>query len=189
MIPDRIPVRATRRQACTAVAASFARTARLVAAGRLRRPRELVGAVLTGEDDSGSVVFRETALPDRVLADPVVLVVCFRLRWIGRVRWAHAVFRRTCIVNTPLFAGFPGFHDKLWLHDRATGVYRGLYEWDGAERARCYAERLRRVLELVAVPGTIGYTVVPGVRRTPYVTGGVRVPGPETIGGCSPARP
>ncbi|GAA4542085.1 hypothetical protein [Pseudonocardia xishanensis] len=163
--------RATRRQAATAVAASFARTAALLARRRLRSPRGPVGTTRRGEDGTTSVVFRETAVDDPV-DDPVVLVVCFRLRGIGRARWAHAVFRRTCVVNTPLFAGFPGFRDKLWMYDASTGVYRGVYLWDGAERARWYAERLRRVLELVAVRGTIDYTVVRGTRRDPFPTAG-----------------
>jgi hypothetical protein len=75
------------------------------------------------------------------------------VRWIGRARWAHAVFRRTCLVNTPLFAGFPGFRNKLWLADPDTDVYRSLYERDGAAAAEEYATRLAAVLALVAVRG------------------------------------
>jgi hypothetical protein len=53
----------------------------------------------------------------------------------------------------------------LWLaHDEA-GAYRGLYEWDGPERAETYARSLWRVLALVSVPGSIRYRVLPGIRR------------------------
>ena len=46
-----------------------------------------------------------------------------------------------------------------------TGAYRGVYQWDGPERAEQYARALWRVLELVSVPGSIHYIVVPGLRR------------------------
>jgi hypothetical protein len=44
-------------------------------------------------------------------------------------------------------------------------VYRGLYEWDGPQRAEYYARCLWRVLEVGCVPGTIHYRVLPGLRR------------------------
>jgi len=99
-----------------------------------------------------------------------VLVVQFRLRWIGSAPWAHRIFRSTCTVNTPLFAGFPGFVSKLWMFDSGTGVYRGLYQWDGAEQARAYAERLCQVLRLVCVSSSIDYQVTPGVSRSRVLT-------------------
>jgi hypothetical protein len=75
------------------------------------------------------------------------------------------VFRIESILNTPLFVGFPGFVSKLWLaHDRH-GLYRGLYEWDGADRAEAYARSLWRVLALVSEKGSIGYRLLPGLRR------------------------
>ena len=96
-------------------------------------------------------------------SDPCVLVVEFRLRAIsGR---GHALFRWESILNTPLFVGFPGFVSKLWLANDQHGAYRGLYEWDGPERAQAYARALWRVLLLVSVPSSIHYTVLPGLRR------------------------
>src|SRR6185369_4972263 len=51
-------------------------------------------------------------------------------------------------------AGFPGLVSKLWLSHDEHDVYRGLYEWDGAERAEHYARCLWRVLALVSVRGS-----------------------------------
>jgi hypothetical protein len=107
-------------------------------------------------------VYRETVADTRP-DDPCVLVVAFRLRRVrGR---GHALFRLESILNTPLFVGFPGFVSKLWLAHDSHGVYRGLYEWDGADKAERYARSLWRVLELVSERGSIGYKVVPGLRR------------------------
>ena len=92
-----------------------------------------------------------------------MLVVEFRLRAVrGR---GHAVFRRESLLNTPLFAGFPGLVSKLWLAGDERGRYRGLYEWDGPELAENHARALWRVLALVSVRGSILYVVLPGLRR------------------------
>jgi hypothetical protein len=95
--------------------------------------------------------------------DPCVLIVEFRLRAVrGR---GHAAFRLESVLNTPLFAGFPGFVSKLWLAHDERGRYRGVYEWDGPRLAENYARALWRVLALVSVPGSVHYVVLPGLRR------------------------
>ena len=77
----------------------------------------------------------------------------------------HLAFRRESLLNTPLFVGFPGFVSKLWLANDERGRYRGVYQWDGPQRADHYARALWRVLALVSVPGSIHYTVLPGLHR------------------------
>jgi hypothetical protein len=73
--------------------------------------------------------------------------------------------RGESILNTPLFVGFPDFAAKLWpAHDRHA-IYRGLYEWDGADRVEQYARSLWRVLELGCEQGSIDFRVFPGLRR------------------------
>jgi hypothetical protein len=149
--------------------AAFARSAvatfRLMAAGRLISPRTYLDRRLRFADGTTSFVFRETAIRDHDPRDPAVLVVQFRLRAFGHRRFLHALFRRECILHTPLFAGFPGFQSKLWISDTATGVYRGLYEWDGAGRAADYADTLVRLLRPLSTPGSVRYHVIPGIRR------------------------
>lgn len=81
----------------------------------------------------------------------------------------HGLFRRECVLHTPLFAGFPGFRSKLWLSDTTTGIYRGMYQWDGPDRAVTYAETLARLLRPVCVPGSVRYRVVPGVVRDDFL--------------------
>jgi hypothetical protein len=149
--------------------AAFARSAvatfRLLAAGRLASPGTYLGRRLCFADGTTSFVFRETAVRDPDPQDPAVLVVQFRLRAFGHRRLLHAVFRRECILHTPLFAGFPGFHSKLWISDTTTGTYRGLYEWDGPERAADYADQLVRLLVPLSTHDSVRYHVVPGIRR------------------------
>ena len=73
-------------------------------------------------------------------ADPAVLVVAFRLRWVRGI--GHRMFRLESLLNTPLFVGFPGLVSKLWLAHDAAGVYRGVYQWDGAQSAGGLRPRL-----------------------------------------------
>lgn len=150
-------------EAWRAVAACFLTTFPLLARHRIHLPKERVGTRLRFADGTSARLYRETRLGSGVAKDPCTLVVTFRLRLVrGR---AHALFRRESLLNTPLFVGFPGFTSKLWLAHDERDRYRGVYEWDGPQRAEHYARSLWHVLALVSVPGSISYAVVPGLRR------------------------
>jgi hypothetical protein len=151
------------RAAASALVSCVASTARLLRQRRIHLPAGHVGVRLGFADGTSAKVYRETIIDGGATRDPCVLLVEFRLRAVrGR---GHAVFRRESLLNTPLFAGFPGLVSKLWLADDERGRYRGLYEWDGPRRAEAYARALWRVLALVSVPGSIHYVVLPGLRR------------------------
>ena len=149
--------------ALRALAGCMACTARLIWRRRLHLPAGRVGTVLRFADGTSARVYRETVADRGTTQDPCVLVVEFRLRAVRGS--GHAAFRLESLLNTPLFAGFPGFVSKLWLADDDLGRYRGLYEWDDPELAENYARALWRVLALVSVPGSIHYVVLPGLRR------------------------
>src|SRR4249920_2603623 len=149
--------------ALRAVARCSASTARLLRQHRLRLPARWVGTHLRFADGTSARVYRETVADRGTTLDPCVLVVEFRLRAVRGL--GHAAFRRESLLNTPLFAGFPGFVSKLWLAHDDLGRYRGLYEWDDPLLAENYARALWRVLALVSVPGSIHYVVLPGLRR------------------------
>ncbi|WP_152627224.1 hypothetical protein [Streptacidiphilus melanogenes] len=135
----------------------------MLARGRVRLTRGRVGSRMLFADGSSARVYRETRLGDGTAVDACALVVAFRLRGVhGR---GHTLFRWESILNTPLFVGFPGFRSKLWLAADEHGRYRGVYEWEGAERAEHYARSLWRVLALVSARGSIRYALQPGVHR------------------------
>lgn len=140
------------------------RTLVLVVERRIRQPAANVGLSVCFADGTSSEVYRETMIDRPAASEPAVLVVCFRLRRIRR-EWAHAVFRAESELNTILFAGFPGLVSKLWLCHDEQGLYRGFYQWDGAERAVAYVRALWWVLAAVSEPGSIRYAVLPGLDR------------------------
>ncbi len=154
-----VAARATARCVASAVA--------LLARRRIRLSSEHVGMILRFADGTSARVYRETVVDGRAPANPCVLLVAFRLRGVrGR---GHALFRRESLLNTPLFVGYPGFVSKLWVAHDDLGTYRGIYQWDGPERAEHYARCLWRVLELVCLPDSIHYQVLPRLRRDVYL--------------------
>ena len=138
-------------------------TVGLLARRETHLPKEHVGLRLRFADETSARVFRETTVDREAPAHPCVLVVAFRLHLL-RGRW-HRLFLWECILNTPLFVGFPSLVSKLWLDHDEQDRYRGFYEWDGPEAAEHYARSLWRVLDLVCPPEAVHYRVFPGVRR------------------------
>jgi hypothetical protein len=139
-------------------------------------PTQWVRTRLRFADGTSAPVYRETVIDYGAASARCVLVVTFTLR--GVRGWGHAGFRAESLLNTVLFAGFPGLVSKLWLANDSLGRYRGVYEWDGPELADRYARTLWRVLALVSVPGSIHYVVLPGrardvFLREPQATGGL----------------
>ena len=153
----------------------------MLARRRIHMPREHLNLRLHFADGTTGRVYPETTVDRDPPADPCVLMVEFRLR--GVRGFGHALFRAESLLNTPLFVGYPGYVSKLWLAHDQNDVYRGLYEWDGPERAEHYARCLWRVLELVSEPGSIHYRVLPGLRRDDVLAD------PAVIDRFEPAEP
>lgn len=167
VVTERPPL--ARPAALVALAGCFANTVRLLWQRRMHLPRGRVGMRMRFADGTSARVYRETAVDRGPALDPCVLIVEFRLRAVrGR---GHAAFRLESMLNTPLFAGFPGFVSKLWLADDERGRYRGVYEWDGPRLAENYARALWRVLAPVSVRGSVHYVVLPGLRRDVLLAG------------------
>jgi hypothetical protein len=152
----------------------FARSVRawsnLVANGLLASPREWVGVGLQFQDGTLRSYSVRRCGRERCTDDPAVIVIQFRLAFLGSNPSLHAGFRRECILHTPLFAGFPGFRSKLWADDVRTGVYSGIYEWQGADLASHYAERMVGLLTPFSNPGTARYHVIEHRRRNDFLS-------------------
>ncbi len=145
------------------IARCAATTALLIARGRLHEPHGNVGRRIAFADGTSAPVYRETVVDRPPLGQPVVLVVEFRMRFLNGRR-GQAYFRFVSLLNTPLFAGFPGFATKLWMAADEEGKYRGLYEWDDAALAEDYVRALWWPLAVVSRLDSIRYHVLPGRR-------------------------
>jgi hypothetical protein len=151
----------------------------LLAQNGIASPVDNVGRYVVFADGTRSEVYRETAMRKRRREGLVLLVVRFRLRFIGSSRLAHWLFRLESIMNTVLFAAQRGFQTKLWLTDRRTWFYRGIYEWVGEEAAIEYAETLRVVLRPWVQRGSFAYRVIRDRSRVEYLDGAEMEKPPE----------
>ncbi|MET9275505.1 hypothetical protein [Kribbella sp. NPDC003557] len=158
------------------LAACAGRTAVQLARRRIRFPRGHVGQRVRFADGSTAWVYRETVMERPPSLDPCVLIVQFRLRRVRGV--GHQLFRAESWLNTPLFAGFPGFVSKLWFAADDFGVYRGLYDWDGPHHADAYVRALWWPLALVSELDSIQYHVLPGLRRDDVIADPTCIAGP-----------
>ena len=121
----------------------------------LRRLPDRVGKTYTVDQAGQYTIFRET-VNRRVRGDvPIVLVIGFRLKLIGSKPLWHWLFQRVCILTTPFWCGLKGFKIKLWMVDRKTKNYMGIYEWLGEENARAYIDFLIPILRFFSIPSTI----------------------------------
>jgi hypothetical protein len=152
-----------RAVAARAVGRCALRSVQLLGQRKTHLLKEKVGLELRFGDGTSGRVFRETIVDQPTPEDPCILIVGFRLHLL-RGSW-HKVFLWECILNTPLFVGFPGLVSKLWLDHDERERYRGFYEWNDEAGAEFYARSLWRVLELVCPRGAIQYRIVPGLRR------------------------
>jgi hypothetical protein len=163
-------------------------TLALIARGKLAQPNDLVDSNIEFADGSVSTIYRETCMRGLETAPHVMLAVRFRLRFIGSSRLGHALFRFESIFNTLLFAAHRGFHSKLWITDRKTDYYRGIYEWEDEKSAIEYAETLRIVLAPWVQRGSFAYRIMNGVSRPDFLEGRLPFPVHEDDRWCSPVR-
>jgi hypothetical protein len=120
-----------------------------------------IGQQVTLPDGRRFTVYRETSCDEAGDDHPVTLAVWFHLKGTvpgGRFRaW---LFERESMLNTVLYAGFRGYERKLWMVDRGTGDYAGLYAWRGVDAAEGYRRYITAVLRPLATAGSVGAEVV-----------------------------
>ena len=151
-------------------AASAGAWARMARRHQLIQPSEHLGAKLAFADGTTSSVFRETRTVGTTTEEPTLLVIRFRLALLDDLVPLHLGFRHECVLHTPLFAGFPGFRAKLWLDDRDTRMYRGVYQWGGFEPAVAYAGRMVGLLAPFSTRDTARFHAVRGLRLSEYLS-------------------
>jgi hypothetical protein len=160
------------------MAVCAARTAALLLGRHLHIDRlqvDVTGAGPTIELDDGRVftVYRDTSCDVAWDGEEVTLLVWFHLKATSATsRWRAWLFERESILNTALYAGFPGYRRKRWMVDRTTGDYAGLYAWCGRREAQTYARYITAVLRPLSVPGSVGFAIPGDPDRDTEVTEG-----------------
>jgi hypothetical protein len=78
-----------------------------------------------------------------------ILIITFNLDGID-----EAAYRRMTDQVAPVFPGVPGLMSKIWLADRSSNTYGGVYVFDSRE----------------AVQGYLDSEIVGGLKANPYLT-------------------
>jgi hypothetical protein len=143
------------------------RTTWLLARGSLHIDHSLDGRLAQLPDGRSFKIFRRTtcSASEDDENEPVVLSVWFHLRFVPAwARRRRTLFERESILNTLVFAGFPGYVSKLWMVDPETNEFAGLYEWRGREAAERYARYITSVLRPLSSHGLVDWDITPADR-------------------------
>lgn len=135
--------------------------AELTTAGRQRRNHSNIGKSYRIDEGGTYTIYRQTDSNDGWVGKPVVLVVGFRLKWLGNNNRAHRLFKPVSILTTPIWSGFRGFRTKLWMVDEKTKNYLGIYKWVDPADAEHYARYIQKVLQFFSEPGTVWHKIYP----------------------------
>jgi hypothetical protein len=127
-----------------------------LATGRVRFPRHRLGRTISVKGTDYEIV-KEIEIMQPGAGEPeVTFTVKFHLA--GMSPAANKIFLNLPI---PFFAGLPGFRHKLWLFDKSTGDFRGLYEWQTVEDARKYSKSFAVwFMKRRSVPGSVEYEII-----------------------------
>jgi hypothetical protein len=136
--------------------------------GRLSFPKRYLLQTFDISGDQVFTAFRHMKLAtDREQSDngTVVLVVRFRF-----ARFTQAVNRRLSLIPIPLIAGFPGFHEKVWMVNEKSGEWLGLYEWESEETAEDYKRSfVLRLMTRRATDSSVSLHIVPDTSISDYL--------------------
>jgi hypothetical protein len=81
-----------------------------------------------------------------------ILVVNFSLDGM-----TESEYRSMCDDIAPVFAAVPGLVSKVWLADRANGVYGGVYTFEN--RAALDAHLASELGQVAAIPGLVNVSI------------------------------
>lgn len=132
---------------------------KLVFSNQLHLAKENLGKNFRVRDGQTYSVFHDT-ISDKNYSQPeVTLIVHFRLKLIRNNSFFHWLFQSLCLLDTPVWVGFPGFRRKFWMVDIHTKDYLGIYRYEGSENAKSYAEYISAVLIPLSTKNSVWFEV------------------------------
>ena len=139
---------------------SFVMTIVYTLRGHLHFPKNRVGEVIKMEDGQEFIIFRQVIV-DPSQDQPEESGATF----IVRFHVAHMSARQNklfSLLPIPFFAGLPGFRSKLWMLNKASGDFQGVYEWDSVEYAKNYANSFAmKFMTMRSAHGSISCEIIP----------------------------
>lgn len=137
--------------------------------GQLYLSRKRLGTLYKVEKAGDYGIFRKTVSRKNTGEPECVLIVGFRLKFIGGNPFFHYLFQRLCILTTPFWSGFNGFRVKLWMVTPKSKNYLGIYKWEGSKNAQTYVEVLVKVLKPLSTKNSVWYKLYPNQNFESYL--------------------
>ena len=134
--------------------------------GKLRFPKEHCGSTMKMEDGLKFRIFRHMQLNKSTEPDkPAVFIVRFKFK-----RFSHRANIRLSRIPMFMIAGFPGFHDKLWMIDSKTGYWQGVYQWDSTKAIEQYKQSfVLGIMNKRALDSSISYQILPDTNLEDFI--------------------
>lgn len=110
------------------------KTIGLLLMGRVRFPKKQVGTTIVVEGKEYTI-FRQVVMKPKV-TQPEVPEGVFRVWFSTKMSVSGAI--RFSMLTLLGFIGLPGFRSKLWVVNKNTGEFGGIYEWDTVQDAYNY---------------------------------------------------
>jgi hypothetical protein len=135
---------------------------------RIRRRKLFLKKTVRMEDGKRFVVFRHVYRKARQRSDSensVVMVVGFRF-----ARFSQNANRRLSLIPIPMIAGYPGFHDKVWMLNEDDGYWQGVYQWESETAVESYRHSfVLRIMNRRAAEGTLSISTIPNISINDYI--------------------
>ena len=121
-------------------------------AGRLKLSHEYLGAEFGNEDGTVYKVFRNIKTRKQTSSiHASVFIVSFKF-----ARLSYNANRFVSLIPMLLIAGFPGFIQKLYLVNKESGYWQGMYEWESTQHLMAYKNSfVFRMMKKRAIAGTV----------------------------------
>ncbi len=128
--------------------------------GHLHFPKNHIGEILTMEDGQKFTIFRQLIVDpgqDQPEKPGATFMVQFHVAHMSASQ--NKLFS---LFPIPFFAGLPGFRSKLWMLNKASGAFQGIYEWDTAENAKNYANSFAmKFMTMRSARGSVSCEIIP----------------------------
>ncbi|MGB5289575.1 MAG: hypothetical protein WBN42_13895 [Ignavibacteriaceae bacterium] len=124
---------------------------------KLQFPSTYTNKIVRTDDGKEFKIFRHMHLKSNGQSENnAIFIVRFKFK-----KFSHNANIRLSRIPILLIAGFPGFRDKLWMIDRKTDYWQGIYQWKNLEAIENYKKSF--VLGLMnkrAIHDSISYNII-----------------------------
>lgn len=150
------------------VITSLIKTAYLALLWRVHFKKDYIGKTVQMDDGQTFTIFRHIALNSQKKRSGVAQTV-FRVRF-KFAALSHNANKKASLIPIPLIISSRGFHSKIWMLNKTTGYWQGVYQWDSEKSVEEYKNSfVLGVMNKRAITESISYEVLPATTVSDYI--------------------